>query len=95
MKNNKFIKHLADDIVQENFHLKDELVKLRKQLQSKAGWYHVDFEDLMVRELVQSHKLVEEGKAFVFQDPEECLRYFVKLVASTRKNAQENQDEII
>lgn len=32
---NKFISHLADDVIQENHHLKDEVIKMRKKLKSR------------------------------------------------------------
>ena len=31
MKNNKFINQLADDVIKENQHLKNEIIKVRKQ----------------------------------------------------------------
>lgn len=33
---NKFIRHLSDDIVTENHHLKGEIIKIRKVLKSNG-----------------------------------------------------------
>ena len=37
MRNNKFINHLADDVIQENHHLKDEVIKMRKRQKSTVS----------------------------------------------------------